>query len=193
MWEGGAPKKARQKASLWWRAGTCDERIVPSITPCALPEGALLQRYVAAGAYTDCFATDVAAAVPFAAFVEAFYTSAAFKCERVVLAAIGKPSNDDNARRLAWGEAEKFAAWTVEARAADQLLVCDYLSRTRSWLMVAPIEGGTRLYFGSAVVPVRAGPGRARLGFPFDALLPVHKLYARTLLSAACGRVLKLA
>ena len=166
---------------------------VAAITSRELPAGALLREYVGKGAYTDCFATDVGASVSFASFVEAFYTSAAFKCERVVLAAIGKPSSDDDARRLARGEAEKFAAWTVEARAADQLLVCDYLSRTRSWLMVAPIEGDTRLYFGSAVVPVGRGSGRARLGFPFNALLPAHKLYARTLLSAACGRVRKLA
>ncbi|MCX7357806.1 MAG: hypothetical protein NT015_06665 [Alphaproteobacteria bacterium] len=93
---------------------------------------------------------------------------------------------------MARGETEKFAAWTVEARAADQLLVCDYLSRTRSWLMVEPIEGGgTRLYFGTAVVPVGIGSGRARLGFPFNALLPFHKLYARALLGAARGRVVK--
>lgn len=152
----------------------------------------MLQSYAARGAYTDCFATDVAASVSLAAFVEAFYTSAAFKCERVVLTLVGKPSSDDDARRLARGESDKFAAWMVEARAADQLLVCDYLSRTRSWLMVAPIEGGgTRLYFGSAVVPARAGSGRTRLGFVFSALLPVHKVYARLLLGAARGRVVK--
>ena len=149
----------------------------------------MLQSYVARGAYTDCFATDVTASVSLAAYVEAFYTSAAFKCERLVLATIGKPSSDDDARRLARGETEEFAAWTVEARASDQLLVCDYLSRTRSWLMVAPIAGGTRLYFGSAVVPV--GAGRARMGFVFGALLPVHKVYARVLLSAARGRVMR--
>ncbi len=153
----------------------------------------MLQSYVTKGAYTDCFATDVAARVSFAAFVEAFYTSAAFKCERFVLTwAVSKPSSDDDARRLGRGETEKFAAWTVEARAADQVLVCDFLSRTRSWLMVEPIEGGTRLYFGTAVVPVGLGSGRASLGFPFDALLPFHKLYARVLLGAARGRVLKL-
>lgn len=178
---------------LAWRRA-CDDVCVPNITSRELPAGALLGAYVAKGAYTDCFATDVAARVSLAAFVEAFYTSAAFKCERFVLTwVVAKPSSDDDARRLARGEAEKFAAWTVEARAPDQLLVCDYLSRTRSWLMVAPIEGGgTRLYFGSAVVPVGIGSGRARLGFPFNALLPFHKLYARVLLGAARGRVGKL-
>ena len=164
-----------------------------AITPRELPDGALLRRYVASGAYTDCFATHVAANVSLAAFVEAFYTSAAFKCEQIVLTwLVAKPSNDDDARRLARGESEKFAAWIVEARAPGELLVCDYLSRTRSWLMVEPIEGGgTRLYFGSAVVPVGMGSSRARLGFPFNALLPFHKQYARTLLGAARGRVMK--
>lgn len=159
-----------------------------------LPEAALLRRYVAKGAYTDCFAVDVAASVSFAAFVEAFYTSAAFKCERFVLTwVVAKPSSDDDARRLARGESEKFAAWTVEARAADQVLVCDFLSRTRSWLMIEPIAGGgTRLYFGTAVVPVGFGSGGGRLGFPFNALLPFHTLYARVLLGAARGRVMKL-
>lgn len=166
-----------------------------SITPSELPEAALLQSYAAKGAYTDCFAVDVAARVSLAAFVEAFYTSAAFKCERFVLTwVVAKPSSDEDARRLARGETETFAAWSVEARAADQVLVCDYLSRTRSWLMVEPIaDGGTRLYFGTAVVPVGFGSGGGRLGFPFNALLPFHKLYARVLLGAARGRALKLA
>ncbi|MEQ1819867.1 MAG: hypothetical protein ABL871_14790, partial [Terricaulis sp.] len=80
-----------------WRV--CDDSGVSSITACELPDGALLQRYVAKGAYTDCFATDVAASVSLAAFVEAFYTSAAFKCERFVLTSVvAKPSSDDDAR-----------------------------------------------------------------------------------------------
>ncbi|MBX3429465.1 MAG: hypothetical protein KF779_07795 [Hyphomonadaceae bacterium] len=163
-----------------------------SIKRCALPDEALLRGYAERGAYTDCFAVDVAASVSFAAFVEAFYTSAAFRCERFVLTwVVAKPSSDDEARRLARGEAERFAAWTVEARAPDQFLACDYLRRTRSWLMVAPTKGGTRLYFGTAVVPVGFGSGGGRLGFPFNALLPFHKLYARILLGAARGRALK--
>lgn len=156
-----------------------------------LPEGALLRRYVDAGAYTDCFATDVARDVSFADYVEAFYVGAAFRPERWVLAAIRKGANDADARRLARGEAETFAAWSVEARAPEQLLLCDFLSRTRSWLMLAPIDGGARLYFGSAIVPVGVGSRAGRLGFPFNALLGFHKLYARTLLAGARGRLNK--
>ncbi|MEZ5956790.1 MAG: hypothetical protein R3C27_06230 [Hyphomonadaceae bacterium] len=164
-----------------------------SITPCELPAGALLGEYAARGAYIDCFATEIAANAPFASYVEAFYTSAAFRPERWVLALIGKASNDADVRRLAYEAAPTFAAWSVEARVPDQLLLCDFLSRTRSWLMVAPIEGGVRLYFGSAVVPVGVGAGAGRLGFPFDAMVPFHRLYSRVLLSGARSRLLKLA
>lgn len=183
----------RPEAPLRACSQSCDQTAVP-ITRCDLPSEALLRRYAAKGAYTDCFATDVAVGVSFAAYVEAFYTSAAFRIERFLLTwLVAKPSSDADARRLARSEAETFAAWSVEARAADQLLVCDYLSRTRSWLMIAPnADGGARLYFGSAVVPVGVGAGAGRLGFPFNALLGFHKLYSRVLLGAARGRVVKL-
>jgi hypothetical protein len=168
-------------------------RIQRSITRCEAPPDAVLRKYAAEGAYTDCFATEIAASVPFAAYVEAFYTSAAFKPERAVLWLIGKPSSDADARRLARGEADAFAAWSVEARAPDQLLLCDFLSRTRSWLMVAPIDGGrTRFFFGTAIVPVGLGAGERRLGFPFSALLALHWLYSRILLAAARSRAAKL-
>lgn len=163
------------------------------ITSCDLPDGALLRTYVGKGAYTDCFATDIKASAPLAAYVEAFYSSAAFRPERLLLALIGKSSNDADVRRLAHEGAESFAAWSVETSAQNQLLLCDFLSRTRSWLMVAPIDGGTRLYFGTAIVPVGFGSGGGRLGFPFNALLPFHKFYARVLLGAARGRVMKVA
>lgn len=153
----------------------------------------MLRKYVVEGAYTDCYATEIVTNVPFAAYVEAFYTSAAFKLERLVLRLVGKPSSDADARRLARGEAESFAAWSVEARAPDQLLLCDFLSRTRSWLTIAPIDGGgARLYFGTAIVPVGVGARERRLGFPFNALLGFHWLYSRVLLAAARSRVAKL-
>ena len=165
-----------------------------SISRCELPGDALLRKYVALGAYTDCYATEIATSVSLAAFVEGFYTSAAFRLERLALWLIGKPSSDGGARRLARGEADVFAAWSVEARAPDQLLLCDFLRRTRSWLMVASIEGeGVRLYFGTAIAPVGIGAGERRLGFPFNALLGCHHLYSRILLGAARSRVVRLA
>ncbi len=165
---------------------------MPPITRCDLPPGALLRRYAESGAYTDCFAADIATRVPFEAYVDAFYTSAAFRPERLILGLIGKGSNDADVRRLAHEGAVTFAAWSVEARAPDQVLLRDFLSRTRSWLMLAPAaDGGVRLYFGTAIVPVGVGAGEGQLGFPFNALLGSHQLYARILLSGARGRLLK--
>ncbi|KQV54639.1 hypothetical protein ASE26_02085 [Duganella sp. Root198D2] len=145
----------------------------------------MLQRYREQGAYTDCFAIDVPGQVPHAAFVEAFYTSAVFKLERLLLALfVARPSRDAEARELASGQRQQFAAWSVEGRAPGQLLMCDYAGSTRSWLMALPAGQGTRLYFGSAVV-------RSRQGGVFRALLGFHKLYSRILLRAAASRVLR--
>lgn len=164
-----------------------------SIQACELPEAALLRRYLQAGAYTDCYAIDVARPVSHAEYVEAFYTTAVFKLERSLLARlVSRPSTDLQARQLAGGARAVFAAWSVEARAADQLLMCDFQGRTRSWLMCLPTSNGqaTRLFFGSAVVPVvDRRTGQARMGLAFRALLGFHKLYSRVLLRAAVARL----
>ena len=173
-----------------------------------LPTNALLTKYANAGAYTDCFAADIARTVSHAEFVEAFYTGRLFKPERLLLRVfLSKPSTDLQARQLAAGELNEFAAWRVEARAEDQLLLRAMDGRTRSWLMVAAVSAvvpsaheaneardvnranGTRLYFGSAVMPVmNASTGQSEMGFVFKALLGFHKLYSRALLSAAARR-----
>lgn len=168
---------------------------VPLIRPCPLPPESLLHRYVAAGAFTDCYTTEVAHAVSQPEFVEAFYTTALFKLERVILrVCLSRPSTDGQAGQLARGELTAFAAWCVEDRSANQLLLRDFAGRTRSWLMVSPPSGSsanTKLFFGSAVVPVNdAGGKKARIGFVFTALLGFHKLYSRALLRAARSRIL---
>jgi len=168
---------------------------MPAINRCALPTEALLQRYAGSSAYADCYATDVAQDVSHAAFVEAFYTTRVFKLERLILRLFAsRPSTDLQARQLADGTASSFAAWTVEDRATDQLLLADFSGRTRSWLMIEPLAGaaspGTRLYFGSAVIPVRnQTSGRTSLGFAFRALLGFHKLYSRILLATASAQL----
>lgn len=160
------------------------------IRPCDLPATALLARYRDSGAYTDCYAITVQDAISQAQYVEAFYCTWVFRLERGLLALLlHKPSSDAQALALATGESATFAAWAVEGRSANQLLLCDYQGRTRSWLMSEPLAGGgTRLYFGSAVVPVRDRSGRLRMGMAFRALLVFHKLYSRVLLAAAVRR-----
>ena len=156
-----------------------------------LPRHALLQRYAGDGGYADCFVTEVPIPVSHAEFVTAFYSSWLFKLERLVLTTlVFKPSSDQQAAQLARGERAAFAAWTVEARAPDELLVCDYQGKTRSWLMIEKIDGGTRLYFGTGIVPVTdRHTGQRRLSAGFRALLPFHRRYARALLNAARARL----
>lgn len=166
-----------------------------SIRPCSLPDGALLSAYRANGAYTDCFAADVVGAVSHEQFVTAFYTTFVFKLERRILQwAVSKSSTDAEAKQLAAGSIDEFAAWHVEQRCSNQLLQSDFQGRTRSWLMVAPItmdnRAGTRLYFGSAVVPIKnRKTGKATMAPAFRALLGFHKIYSVVLLHAAKTRL----
>jgi len=173
---------------------------MPSIHQCELPPEALLEKYQHGRAYADCYVTQITRHVSHAEYVEAFYTTPLFKLERLLLAwLVSKPSTDAQASQLAAGTVDSFAAWSVEARCEDQLLMCDFQGRTRSWLMVAPAEGesaaSTRLYFGSAVVPARtarAGTDTPDLGWIFRLLLGFHKLYSRALLFSAKSRLMRL-
>ena len=170
---------------------------VTTVRPCELPATALLCKYQEEKAYADCYVTEVAGAVSHSAFVEAFYTTRLFKVERAILRwFVARPSTDIEARQLADGEIGAFAAWRVEGRNADQMLLGDFTGRTKSWLMAAAVDGTaenprTRLYFGSAVIPrANARSGERRMGFTFHALLGFHRLYSRLLLSAARSRLL---
>ena len=164
--------------------------------PSELPATALLRDYQSVGAYADCYVTDIPGTVSQRQFVEAFYTTPLFKLERVLLAWLAaKPSTDTDARNLAAGTLDAFAAWKVERRDTNQLLLSDFTGRTKSWLMAAAVEpaGGTantRLYFGSAIVPkVDRTTGRRSLGLLFHSLLGFHKLYSLALLHAARTRL----
>ncbi len=157
---------------------------MPDVEIRELPQNALLRIY--SGEYTDCYSTDIPHRVSHADFVAAFYNTRLFRLERIVLRLIGKPSTDAEARELAEGKRQSFAAWTVERRAMDQLLLCDFQGKTRSWLMIEPQEPGTRLYFGSAVMKrIDSGKGEKSMSGGFRAMLGFHKQYSRGLLSAA--------
>jgi len=163
-----------------------------AVTPQPLPAWSLLGRYAERGDYTDCFVTDIPGEFSHEEYVAAFYTTWLFWLERQLLRLVRKPSTDDEAWQLAQGRREAFAAWTVEARAPNQLLLCDVLGNTRSWLMAEPLPGGgvTRLYFGSAVIrrADRKSGGR-RMRARFRALLGFHRRYSRALLGAAKDRL----
>lgn len=160
-----------------------------------LPDSALPSQCQRDGSYVDCYATEIDRLVSHADFVEAFHTSRVFKLERLILAwFVARPSTDAQARDLASGKTDAFAAWHVEGRASDQLLMRDFTGRTLSWLMTVPTadKRATRLYFGSAMVPVvDRRTGQQRMGFGFRALLGFHQLYSRVLLRAAAYRLVR--
>lgn len=169
------------------------------VRTCPLPEDALLRHHRTAGAHVDCYATETPRTVSQAGYVEAFYTTPLFRSERLVLRWLASlPSTDVQARQLAAGASDTFAAWRVEARTSRQLLLRDVTGRTRSWLMTMPLDGGddgegcagTRLYFGSAIVPVTdPRSSQPTLGFPYRWLLGAHAVYSRRLLRAARSRL----
>jgi hypothetical protein len=151
------------------------------VTRRPLPAHALLAKFARAGAYADCYVTTVPLEISHAEYVEAFYTSWLFKLERFVLTwCVRKPSSDAEARQLARGERDSFAAWSLDARAGNQIVMLDFMSASCSWLMIEPRPAQTVLYFGSGVM-------RRTLGF--RVLMPFHRLYARALLAAARARL----
>ena len=157
-----------------------------AVAAAELPVGALLERYRAEGGHVDCYVAQVPRAVDLGQLITAFYTSAAFRPERWLLGVVlGKRADDGDVARLAAGETTHFSAWTVEARSDDQILLCDFQGRTRSWLMVRPLTGGTQLHFGSAVVPQKRRVDR----LVFSALLGFHRWYSRALLKGAVRAV----
>jgi hypothetical protein len=167
--------------------------MIGAVRSYSVPADALLARHCerVAGAYTDCFVTEIAGEVGLAGFVEAFYASPAFKLELFTVGLLfGKAWSDAMARQVALGEGEDFSAWRVEARTADELLMREIISdRTKSWLRVEPAADGpeprTRLYFGTAILPVGVkANGEPRMSVLF-ALVPFHRLYARVLLGGA--------
>jgi len=153
----------------------------------------VLAAYSGSGAFTDCYVAVLPRVVTQSEYVEAFYTTPAFKIERWLIARfLSRPSTDAQIRQLAQGESSAFAAWSVEQREPEQLMLA--AGRTRSWLMTSPSDdslgSATALYFGSAVVPRRSrNSGKSPMGWQFRALLGFHKLYSQVLLRAALKKL----
>jgi hypothetical protein len=159
---------------------------MPSVGEIALPPDTFLERYRVDGGHVDCYVANLPGQIDLARLITAFYTSPAFRPERWLLGVLlGKRADDGDVAMLAAGQVERFSAWSVEARGADQILLCDFQGKTRSWLMVRPQESGTRVHFGSAVVPAKSRTDRAA----FSALLWFHRWYSRRLLSSAVARL----
>ncbi len=152
------------------------------------PAGAMLEAYARSGAYTDCFLGAVDRPVSLSEYLDSFYSTWVFRVERWILGAfVGSPSSDDDVRELASGSASEFAAWRVEDRDLNQIVLA--AGPTRSWLMVevedAAGSSQSVLYFGSAVVP----RGSGRVGWYFRVFAGLHVMYSRVLLGAAIRRL----
>lgn len=160
----------------------------------AVPDDALLRTFRGGthperwGHYADCFGVGVDRKVTLDDFVFAFYTSHLFRIERFLLRAlINAPSSRSDARAVADGTVDHFAAWYVGQRTATQLLMCDRYERTRSWFRIEPeSNGGTHLQFGSAVAAKRREQRELpQPATPFGLLLSFHVMYSQALLGAA--------
>ncbi len=155
------------------------------------PENALTAKDGERGAHTDCFYVDLPWNVTLEQFISAFYTTSLFKIERAILSVtVRKPSTDEGALLLAQNKTQSFAAWSVEGRTLNQILLRDYMGKTKSWLMVEAISinatPATRLYFGSVIVPKKVSEdGRIFIGTIFHLFGGFHKVYSRALLRAA--------
>jgi hypothetical protein len=166
----------------------------PKIRKRPVPESSLLAKYLQPDCYTDCYTVDVPHVVKQSDYIDTFYTTWLFKIERSILKyAVSRPSTDAQARQLAVAATDSFTAWTVEERNENELLLCDFQGRTRSWLKTAPPPGeesGTRLFFGSAVVSAEYRNSDQGTEMPgFGILLAFHKLYSRALLRAARSKL----
>jgi len=100
------------------------------------------------------------------------------------------PSTDAHLDALLDGSRQKFAAWSVEQRTDNELLMCDVASKTKSWFMVRQAGDSaaprTRVHFGTAVVATpNRRTGELELGTVFRLFMPLHLLYGRSLLHAA--------
>lgn len=140
----------------------------------AVPSQSLLAEFGTPGAYRDCFRRVVLHAMSLEQFIERFYSSTAFRPERVLLGLLGKGASSADVRALARGDIDRFAAWNVVARRTNEILLQDFRGTTASWLCVSATESSTELLFGSWVGQPDRGLVRA--------LMPFHRWYSRVLL-----------
>ncbi|CUI95273.1 hypothetical protein [Cognatishimia activa] len=157
-----------------------------SIRPCPHPETSYLKAYSSRpDHYTDCFETTAVDEVSLTELVEAFFTSPVLRLERKLLGLAGMPSTTAAVTALANGAGTKVSGWETEQRDENQLLLAIFQNGIRTWLMVERDGTGTKLFFGSAVVPKNAGSENPKLGWWVNAFMGFHLLYSRIVLAAA--------
>jgi hypothetical protein len=162
-------------------------RRFPAIARVEPPGRSLLATEAARpGAYDDAFRVEIATDVDLQGYLAAFLTTPVFAAERRLLGLAGFPSGPPDVAALAGGASDRFAVWQVAARRGSELLLRDVTGRTRSWFHVQTTDAGTRLWFGSAILP--AGDA-SRLGAASRLTLGPHRAYSRLLLASAASRL----
>lgn len=86
------------------------------VSACHLPDDSLLARFGGPSDYRDCFVREVAGEVTLEQYIERFYCSLAFRPERIVLGLMGRNASNEDARKLARGETDRFGVWEVIGR-----------------------------------------------------------------------------
>ncbi|QZD91391.1 hypothetical protein K3162_07340 [Qipengyuania xiapuensis] len=165
------------------------------VTAPQLPPESLLARRRGPECYRDAFRASVTGEVSLGELITAFFSSRTFLTERMALHLIGRGAGHAEIAALAAGRTQRFAAWEVEAREEEELLMHDFLDKTCCWLAVSsrgedgaldgplpvPETGRTYIWFGTAVREFE-GPIVSRLR-------GAHRWYARHLLEAAARRL----
>ncbi len=91
-----------------------------------VPDGSLLAEFDPPEAYRDCYVRRESGSVSLEQFIERFYCSWAFRPERIALGLIGRGASSEEARKLARGEVDSFAAWMVIERRSANGLVAEH-------------------------------------------------------------------
>lgn len=99
--------------------------------------------------------------------------------------------HDADVAALSKGLTDRISVWEFETRHDAQILLS--AGGTKSWLMVQPIEDGTRLYFGSVLVPALSKvKGEAlKVGWLIHSLMGAYLLHSRLLLQAVARRLMQ--
>lgn len=155
-----------------------------------LPEHSLIAgKCLCEGYVTDCFRNEITKTVDLSDFIDAFYKTPLCRFERLVLslAPTGR-MRDVDITALSKEQMDRISVWQVETRLDAQILLS--AGGTKSWWMVEQMESGTRLYFGSVLVPRPSSvEGKSpKVSWFINNLMGAHLMYSRLLLGAAARR-----
>lgn len=162
-----------------------------------IPYDALTAKYIEEGAFVDCYSVEIPMEITLDEYIKAFYTTSLFKIERAILSVItSRPATNSEAVEFSLGRTESYSIWTVESRSSNQILLCDFTDKTRSWLMVKTSRTEevvtTRLFFGSVVIPKKVSDsGNRSFGILFHLFGGFHRIYSKALLNASYRNLLK--